>query len=1168
MGGIGLMRARLTFEHLPEAVATPLRQFYRRKRLKQLGRVVLLTALIHGALVLVGAHADRLFFLSEAARVKMVWVAHAATAAAALAGLVWFWARRPTLRQIVYELEGRLPADVEERYVTLENVLASGGLADRPVAQHLLARLQESVIEHARTLTPGRLVRDRVLRRLARVSAGVAVVVGLLLVPSGYQFPLMIARFYQPTKPLPKPSFLQVAVSPAGAVVGRGGEVVVQAQITGRIPFGLQWLLPSADQCVLTMSDGEVVAMSRVQRDLFLFSRSELETNFAFTVRCGDAETLPHTVRVVAQPQIIEASLTVTPPAYVAQPAVTITELDRPVALLPGSTVRLTFRTDQPVVTRTIQSAKPIEPAWDESTRTGTYDFIVKEKLAWEVTVTNAEGFANRERLQVVITLREDAAPVVQLVSPTGEIETVPGELVPVTAEVRDDFGVSEVLLRYVVNPDPAAEHTPQEWPVSLPDTNGLTAVVETALDLDKTGAVPGDVVALQLRARDRAGNDGFSAEVLVRVVPFTRDENERIRLAHLRFLAAALVPENAERLPALAGPAGVALDTPPSLLTMLEREHHFTDAPQHKADVRQLYGVLLKGAPPAALSDVVRGLTGYRQAKNLLWRLYGMRAEADRFHEQLGREIVNDRRAKLYLDSLQNIGSELIELGRGTKTLAQAEVERVVGELNTAAFQLRRGSVARRQASCDEVRRLIGELLALSQPALPVLAQQEAQARSQLAALPRAATADERLRGREPFLPAQWALAAEWADAALAQVADDERALHRQLTAAGAPPVASASAVASRSAVAEVAEFLERLGGEPVAVESLRELVGRVERRAADATEDFVLVKVREAVGRYRARTADLAAGETAVQEQALREALRGVVTTVTEGGPALAEAQAKYPVLEEFRRTRRAVETLAALRAGQSAAATGFLTEFPEAGLSYLASQAGLVGAAEQALQEGAVARAVESVRQLAGAVRRSGAGDWQSQLAGACAQIERDLLALDVATTEAGAATRRLVALGEVRKQLQALARELTSAGARARVTALEWRGGPDGIWEPPHRADAERSRTRLQQQVEFAQQQVMGAIAEGLRETPDARVWERGYQWAQWWQRVVRSELADAGGVRVGSGSAGKEGDPRLRFLREELEKARQVRGLKHYADPTKEYLGAVGDFLRY
>ena len=1118
------MPPRLTFDHLPAAVAGPLRQFYRRKRLKQLLRIVAVTALVQLLLVLVAVHLDRLFFLSLPARLTLFWVVMGVTGSAALAGLGWFRLRRPTLRQIVYELEGQLPAEIEERYVTLESVLATGGLAGRPVAQDLLARLQESVVAHAGTLTPTRLVHDAVLRRLAWTVGAVGVAVALLFVPRDYQFPLMIARFYQPSKPLPKPSFIKITVSPTDLVVGKGGEAVVQAQISGSVPWGFDWLLrkfgAAADQCVLRLVDGETQPMSRVQRDRFLYSRSELERSFAYVVRCGDAETPAHNVRVVAQPRLLDATLTVTPPAYVKQPTMTITELDRPLALLAGTQVKLTFRCDQPVPTRMLQFEKdkpPVTPDWDEATRTGTYEFTVKDKTAFEVVVTNREGFANRDRLKISINLREDARPVVTLDEPTGEIEKVSGELVPIRATATDDFGVTELVLRYVVNPDPNTETTPREIPVPLTGT--------TVFDLEQTGAVPGDVVTLQLRARDGAGNDGLSAEALVRIVPFTRDENERLRLRQLRLIAGTLATN-----------APVEID-------WLEREHHFTDAAQAKADLRQLSGVLRTNTPPAKLAPVVWQLIGYREAKNLTWRLYGMRAEADRFREALQKQAGNERRAKLYLDSLQDIGGELIELARRAKVM---EVAQPVGELNTAAYQLRRGSVPRRLASCAEVQRLIGVLLAQLRQALPALAEQESNARRQLAAFPRATTGDQRLLGREPFRPEWQQLAVQWENesvAGLATVSDEEKALSRQLVdrdAAGLPPVGPAVVPPTRPGVEEVTAYLQQ----PASV-ALPELVARVEQRAVlvpNATDDFVLVKVREALAR----------GAT--------NALAGIVTTVESGNLPTAQ----YPVLQEWARTRRALETLATLRAGKGDVAA-FLAEFPETSLNCLSANAGLVTMADQALQQGAPDKALELVRQLAGIMARCGGAEWANRLAG----IERSLREAQAEGTDtAAAASRRVVALDGVRRQLKGLGDEIASSINRARVTALDLRGGPEGIWDEAYRADAERSRLRLQQQVELAQQHVLAGIVEALREQPDPRVYADGYAWALWLHRVVRSELCGAGGVRVGAGKSGRKGDPHRRFLQEELEQARQVRGLKNYAAPTKEYLDAVGDFLRY
>ncbi|MFW6107300.1 MAG: hypothetical protein ACOC8A_01270 [bacterium] len=762
-----------TFERLPPNVAAGLRAYARAKQVRRLLRVAAATALVYVVAVLVAAHLDRFLFLDGPTRVRLFWTVHAA-AGAACAGLLAVLAlRRVTARRVAYEVEGKLEGRGGERIVTLENVLARGGDAGNDVAQRLVGQLADLAGQSLEGVKPARLVEDRTLRWLAGALGAALLLCGLLAGWRSYEFPLMLGRFFLPHGDLPRASFLELSVKPDGLVVGRGGGAVIQAEVSGAVPAPIRWLLErlgsSPNRCVVSIASGEQPRfafadgsrqkMNRVHRTRFLLARGELKESFSFRVRCGDAESRPRVVRVVAQPRILDVRLALTPPEppeYTGLRARIIEDATRPLRALPGTRVRLSFRTDQPVAERKLLfegAREPVEPQWDPATRTGTHVFEHTEKATIEIAVTNKHGFANVERVKVVIGMLEDMPPAVRLAWPASDIEAVPGELVPIEAECRDDLGLAEAAARYVLNPEAAAEAAPSELPVDIEKPGARALTVATALDLAKTGAVPGDTVAVRVRARDSAGNDGESREVFIRVVPFTRGENERRRLAALRGIQAGLlaIAAGAEEAPALS-----------ALLEALEREHHFTDAPRHKEDVRKLAGVLRAWAAPLGAksraangdslaerlkrlaAEVLPGLTAYRRLENLTWRLFGMRSEAARIADALARLAGESepaaatrsaalRRARLYLDTLQDIGDELVELCRTVPQLDEAKLKERIGDLNTAGYYMRRGSAARRRAACGEVAEQIEGVLAEVRPALAGLLPAETAARAKL---------------------------------------------------------------------------------------------------------------------------------------------------------------------------------------------------------------------------------------------------------------------------------------------------------------------------------------------------------------------------------------------------------------------------------------------------
>lgn len=1433
----------MTFDHLPSIVANRLRAFHQRKRLFGLLRVCFATTILYGLLVLVAMHLDRFLFLEVAFRWRMFWVVH--FGAGLLGGMycLVYLLRRTSVRQIAYELESKLPEDAEERFVTLDDVLVREDLGGGPVAAELAGELEKATVRLSEGIQPTKLVKDAFLRRLAWAAVAVFLVFTALSSPRSYELPLMVERFYFPGRNLPKPSFVKISVTSDKIRVGKGGEAVIQAETSGELPSALLWLMKqlgiSPSRCVISLAEGEEAVfefdqgersdMSRLLRDVFLYSKGELETSFRYQIRCGDAQTPIMTAEVIAQPKIVDAKLTVTPPAYTGLSEQIITDVYRPLRLLPGTKIVLTFRTDQPVPVRIIRIEKvpePIEPDWDDATRTGIYEFELKKKVSLEIRVVNDLGFENVERAKISIGLLEDAPPVVRLDDPVGDVEKVPGELVPIKAEVEDDFGIAEVVLQFVMNPDADSENPLREVPIPLEKNGERSVPVSTFFDLDKTGAVPGDVVCLQLRGRDTADNYTESREVLIRIVSFTRGENERMRLAALRFVrdglgevlgserpsagagAAAAFDigrDRYQKILELAKKTGASLADRPSvleILDLLEKEHHFTDAPRHKEDARLLYGAVRAACAPLARpegeelyawrsanlktvqEDLLPGLIGFRQIKNITWRLFGMRYEAAHIGGMLdklaaGKSVGEEglksltRRAELYFQTLQDIGDELISLSRTVAALEEKKIENLVGAANTEAFYMRRGSVKKRKTSTENVSKLIVDVLNEIRPACPDLLETESKARARLQALygetllavspqPNGLAwleADGRLMTANPFLPV-WprylnyalqrrvgeggaeagspepdhralvgpggqdaeaigrgrALADRSAFAweaetvtALDGISNAEKLLELTLLraetdwrATGASDAAKtgfARALAKQSPEAETPESavlalaLEITSGGPAAaspqeeVKALADTAGRLlplqavgdglgllqarfqeieglvtkvseglkssENQTADVSkllaglergsaafrglvlrlylglslrpstdaaqvrDEILLLKLRETMQRYAARVSLIvesieAQGAASLGARELTslatdlDRLRFLLGTVQKRLEAIAaeyredsalneEERKKYVILKEFGRTRNWVGKTTQLLTpssgpggdtGSREVALSFIDEFPEAGLVYLAANVDRGAAALKAILEAGaalqgsppkvdafeakIAAGKSAMTSLRGVVAQSGAGEVPERIGAAVGQVlaRIERLSLSGPKPTPVEVQRKLYDLGETVKELARLLRDLKDSASGGDEQVAGFRGGPEGIWLKEYRAHAEKARSRLLRQMRFARRKLILGVLEGLKEKPDQSRFGTAYNWSVFLYRLVRSELAGVGGVRPPSSGKSKEGDPHLKFLKEELEKAKQVKNLRNYADITKEYLDSVGDFLRY
>jgi hypothetical protein len=249
----------------------------------------------------------------------------------------------------------------------------------------------------------------------------------------------------------------------------------------------------------------------------------------------------------------------------------------------------------------------------------------------------------------------------------------------------------------------------------------------------------------------------------------------------------------------------------------------------------------------------------------------------------------------------------------------------------------------------------------------------------------------------------------------------------------------------------------------------------------------------------------------------------------------------------------------------------ALGYLAE----GLRHVVAAAEAVGLAGSALRRsppdtdraaGPIAACRAALGEFKRHVSRAGAGEEPARAMRAADDLLRQMDSIRNAGKDTAAVSRQVFVLGELDRGLSALKVELRSA-AEAGAESFSLTGGPAGAWGPESRLSAERSRKRLSQQMQFAARAAQRGILDAgdpawASELPAAAAW------AALAFDVDRSDLNPSEGVRLAGSGAEDAASPLVKFLRDEIQKARQMPALKYDAEAAKQYLDALYDYLRY
>jgi chaperonin cofactor prefoldin len=263
----------------------------------------------------------------------------------------------------------------------------------------------------------------------------------------------------------------------------------------------------------------------------------------------------------------------------------------------------------------------------------------------------------------------------------------------------------------------------------------------------------------------------------------------------------------------------------------------------------------------------------------------------------------------------------------------------------------------------------------------------------------------------------------------------------------------------------------------------------------------------------------------------------------------------------------------------------ATELLRDYPQAGAVWMVSEQPTLQGVHQALEQAQRALKAQETDEQAysQALREAGAelqrisqvllrfpdADWkapiQREVDALIGRLDRIGLAQEINDAE------RNFQLGEAQRQMRALLGRVEGlAQSLAQEEGRRFRGGPEGLWysTSPWLQEAKRAQQRLLGQYELADQSALIGMLAVFEDQPEPSRYHEGFAWSSLLRRLVYSDLyGGRGSVGIVDPTQGL-GDPHLRWLQGQIEKALENRDLEGYKEATRIYLESVRDFLRY
>ncbi|HEV7301433.1 MAG TPA: hypothetical protein VGN72_18870 [Tepidisphaeraceae bacterium] len=462
---------------------------------------------------------DRLLRLPGGIRLALLLV-NIAFAATVFLPVLWRWARGRTDYEATSELAERCDPRWQQRLSTVTSRLLGPQAYHGSVA--MLQQVVESTTAQAKDADPRPLLPLRLIAR-PWVLLGIACITVLACLPIRWlNLPQLAARAALPLADIAPVTTTRLNVMPGAAQVQQGQSlsVLVTADRLGSDVPRLH--VVSAGGQV-----GSQHAMVQTERG-FVHRFDTLSSDVRYFVTGGDAVTPTYDVQVLRRPLITDFRIRYVYPEYTKRPPLIVSNRTGLIEAPAGTQATVTIAATEPLLAAALQVGdKQLQLARTLETNVRQVTLPVLKDASYSVALTSERGATN-ELGKYAIRALPDRPPLVRVFDSGEGPRPGPRDLMPLSYQAFDDYGVSELAALVKVNGVASLR-------IGLKVIGDPRQQEQTyPLDLAALNVNVGDVIAVTVQARDGRSQTAESSPVTALVSPRSMDMNAHQRVVEL----------------------------------------------------------------------------------------------------------------------------------------------------------------------------------------------------------------------------------------------------------------------------------------------------------------------------------------------------------------------------------------------------------------------------------------------------------------------------------------------------------------------------------------------------------------------------------------------------------------------------------------------------------
>ena len=413
----------------------------------------------------------------------------------------------PSKRQVARFLEERYP-QLEERVSTAVEIETTS----TSVHPELRSLIQQDARKHLGKIPKPRLYhRRRSLASLAALFSSLAIFAFLFLKgPEVYPYSLnkLLRWFDQSQTPI-----YSIEVTPGNITVGKRADLEIRATLKGFESETVELMVRYENQ-----PQWEEASMNPdLQGGDFVFIFFDIRDPISYYVKADGIQSATYSIEVSEIPRVEALKVILEFPRYTGLENM-ILEDDGDIRALVGTQAELFIQTDQPVQSGKIKLEEggeiPLEILAPQELR-GVFE--ITQDDYYRIHLQDQEGFWNPASDEYLIEALEDQPPIVRFTRPGRDQRVTNIEEVFAEIKAEDDYGVSQLALRFSLSGEPE-----QEAQLNYPKGSRSFSTSHTFY-LEKFSLEPGDFVSYYAEASDAISSSSTDI-YFFEVEPFDRE--------------------------------------------------------------------------------------------------------------------------------------------------------------------------------------------------------------------------------------------------------------------------------------------------------------------------------------------------------------------------------------------------------------------------------------------------------------------------------------------------------------------------------------------------------------------------------------------------------------------------------------------------------------------